>query len=117
MRPAAGGVELDRSKAVWCADIRITPDGRFLYATERTASTIATLAVEGGSPRAVSHIVTETQPRGIAIDSSGGFLVASGEKSDRIASYAIDPADGRLSLVSRAPVAAGANWVEIVSFA
>jgi 6-phosphogluconolactonase len=115
-RPAAGGTETDRSRAVWCADIRITPDGRFLFATERTDSTIATLSLAAGSgkPVANAHIATETQPRGIAVDPSGRFLVASGERSDRIASYAIDPVDGRLTPVSRAPVSAGANWVEIV---
>ncbi len=46
----------------------------------------------------------EKQPRGIAVDPAGRFLVASGERSDRISSYAIDPKDGRLTPVSQAPV-------------
>ncbi len=108
------GAEIDRSRAIWCADIRMTPDGRFLFATERTDSTITTLSLASGSPIATSHIATEKQPRGIAVDPSGRFLVASGERSDHIASYAIDRADGRLTPVSRVPVSAGANWVEIV---
>ncbi len=116
-RPASGGAEPDRSRAVWCADIRMTPDGRFLFATERTDSTIATLALGGESlPEATSHIPTEKQPRGIAVDPSGRFLVASGERSDRIRSYAIDPRDGSLAPVSHAPASAGANWVEIVAY-
>lgn len=115
-RPAGGGAAPEPSRAVWCADIRITPDGRFLFATERTDSTITTLAIGAGSaaPVAASHIATETQPRGIAVDPSGRFLVASGERSGHISCYAIDAADGRLTPVSRAPVSAGANWVEIV---
>ena len=115
-RGAGGGPEPDRSRAVWCADIKMTPDGRFLFATERTDSTIATLSLTAGTgaPVATSHIATEKQPRGIAVDPSGRFLVASGERSDQIACHAIDPADGRLTPVSRAPVSAGANWVEIV---
>ncbi len=115
-RGAGGGAEPDRSRAVWCADIRISPDGRFLFATERTDSTITTLSLTAGTgmPVATSHIATEKQPRGIAVDPTGRFLVASGERSEQIACYAIDPADGRLSSLSSAPVSAGANWVEIV---
>ncbi len=116
-RGAGGGPEPDRSRAVWCADIRISPDGRFLFATERTDSTITTLTLTAGTgaPVATSHIATEKQPRGIAVDPTGRFLVASGERSEQIACYANDPADGRLSPLSTAPVSAGANWVEIVA--
>ncbi|MGZ5598550.1 MAG: beta-propeller fold lactonase family protein, partial [Usitatibacter sp.] len=59
---------------------------------------------------------TEKQPRGFAIDAGGRFLVASGEKSESISVYLIDPATGALRHVARYPVGKGANWVEIVSF-
>jgi hypothetical protein len=59
---------------------------------------------------------TEKQPRGFAIDSRGKFLVASGEKSETISVYAIDPVSGTLRLLNKYPVGKGANWVEIVSF-
>ncbi len=116
-RGAGDGVEPDRSRAIWCADLKISPDGRYLFATERTDSTITTLSLTAGTamPIATSHIATVKQPRGIAVDPNGRFLVTSGERSEQIACYAIDPSDGRLTLVSRAPVSAGANWVEIVS--
>ena len=114
LRPGRYG-EADRTGAIWAADLQITPDGRFFYATERTGGTIAVLAVAGDALRLLGHHATEAQPRGIGIDPSGRFLVASGERSDRIASYAIDQASGALSLISRAPVGAGANWVEIAT--
>ncbi|SCB48974.1 lactonase family protein [Rhizobium multihospitium] len=103
---------------VWAADIGITPNGKFLYTTERTTSRIALFRVEAGSGRLtyVTNYSTEQQPRGIRIDPSGRFLVASGEKSDRLSVYAIDQADGGLGLVGRYPVNAGANWLEIVTF-
>ena len=43
---------------------------------------------------------TEKQPRGFAIDPKGRFLVATGEKSDTISVYAIDPASGALQAYS-----------------
>ncbi len=59
---------------------------------------------------------TESQPRGFAIDATGRYLVACGEKSETISVYAIDAASGALSLLQKYPGGKGANWVEIVSF-
>jgi len=115
--PATVSVD-DGKPKIWAADIGITPNGKFLYTTERTTSTIALLRV--GEPDGklifVTDYPTEQQPRGIRIDPSGRFLVASGEKSDRLAVYSIDEASGELSAVGRYPVSAGANWIEIVTF-
>lgn len=101
---------------VWAADLKITPDGRFLYATERTDSRIVQLAIDprSGTPRLVGTVPTETQPRGIAIAPSGRFLVASGEKSEQISLYRIDSKTGALTLAARAPDGKDANWVEII---
>ncbi|MFS8047394.1 lactonase family protein [Rhizobium sp. BR 314] len=109
----------DGKPKVWAADIGITPNGRFLYTTERTTSTIALFRAheESGSLTYVTSYPTEQQPRGIRIDPSGRFLVASGEKSDRLSVYAIDRDGGELDIVGRYPVSAGANWIEIVTFA
>lgn len=62
----------------------------------------------------VTNFATERQPRGINIDPSGQYLVASGEKSDRLSVYRIDQASGKLGEPSRYPVGKGANWIEIV---
>jgi 6-phosphogluconolactonase len=62
----------------------------------------------------VTNFATERQPRGINIDPSGHYLVASGEKSDRLSVYRIDQASGRLGEPTRYPVGKGANWIEIV---
>lgn len=107
----------DGKPKVWAADIGITPNGKFLYTTERTTSKIALFQVADGSGnlRYVTNYATEKQPRGIRIDPSGHFLVATGEKSDKIAVYAIDQVNGALTPIDRYPVGAGANWVEIVT--
>jgi 6-phosphogluconolactonase len=112
--PAAAPKD-DRPK-IWAADIQLTPNGKFLYSTERTLSKIALFTVAPGTGKLayVTNFSTEKQPRGIKIDPSGTYLVASGEKSDRLAVYRIDPGSGRLTETGRFPAGKGANWVEIV---
>lgn len=108
----------NRDRDIWAADIHLTPNGRFLYISERTGSTLAALSVnaETGKLTYLASTPTETQPRGFAIDPKGRFLVACGEKSDTISVYAIDQASGALALLRKYPTGKGANWVEIVSF-
>jgi 6-phosphogluconolactonase len=110
------GRERDVSNDVWASDIHLTPDGRFIYAAERTHSTISTLSVDRASGR-LSYLgatETEKQPRGFRIDPAGRFMIVSGERSDTISAYRIDATNGTLSLVGRYPSGKGANWVEIV---
>jgi 6-phosphogluconolactonase len=99
---------------VWAADLHLTPDGRFLYLSERTSSRLITLRVlADGSLDYVGYVDTETQPRGFRIDPAGRFLVACGEKSPYVSVCTIDAASGALSLVSRCEGGRGANWIEI----
>jgi 6-phosphogluconolactonase len=113
--PAPAAPKDDKPK-VWAADIQITPNGKFLYSTERTSNKIAlfTVTAETGKLAYVANFATEAQPRGIKIDPSGQYLVASGEKSDRLSVYKIDQGTGKLGEPGRYPVGNGANWVEMV---
>jgi 6-phosphogluconolactonase len=103
---------------IWAADIHLTPDEKFLYITERTSSSLAgfTVGVATGKLTYLGSTPTEKQPRGFAIDPTGKFLVAAGEKSPTLSVYAIEAASGALRLLKQYPVGKGANWVEIVSF-
>jgi 6-phosphogluconolactonase len=107
----------DTSNDIWAADLHFTPDGKFLYATERTNSTMAGFSVDGANGKLtyLSSIPTEKQPRGFAIAPDGKTMVVSGEKSETLTVYAIG-ADGALKEVQKAPAGKGSNWVEIVSF-
>src|SRR5262249_8929984 len=73
---------------IWAADLHLTPDGRFLYASERTSSTVGAFRVDrtNGKLTYLGSTPTEKQPRGFAIDPSGRFLVVAGEKSDTLSS-------------------------------
>lgn len=97
---------------IWCADLRLTPDGRFLFATERSTSTISAFAVHGGGLlEYLGRTPTEAQPRGTAIDPSGRFLLVCGERSDHVTAYRIGD-DGSLTSVSRARTSGGPLWIE-----
>ncbi len=119
-RVAAGAAAAarNRDRDIWAADIHLTPDGRFLYISERTGSTLGAFSVNGdtGKLTYLASTPTETQPRAFAIDPKGRYLVAAGEKSDTISVHAIDQASGALALARKYPAGKGANWVEIVSF-
>jgi 6-phosphogluconolactonase len=98
------------------ADLHLTPNGRFLYASERTSSTLAGFAVDpdSGALTLIGNFPTETQPRGFNIDPSGHFLLAVGQKSNRMSSYAIDQTTGALRLLHQYEMGKNPNWVEII---
>lgn len=93
---------------VWAADLVLAPDGRTLWTSERRTSQLATSSTDG---RLLRSIATEAQPRGIALDAAGRYLLASGERSTTVTLYAIG-ADGALRDIDRAPVPPGAIWVQ-----
>src|SRR5215813_9613834 len=116
--PGANQAPRNTDNDIWAADLHLTPNGRFLYASERTTSTLGAFRVDAASGKLtyLGSTPTEKQPRGFAIDPTGRFVVVSGEKSDTISSYAIDPETGALKPIGRYPTGKGANWVEIVAF-
>jgi 6-phosphogluconolactonase len=115
--PGANQAPRDTSKDVWAADLHLTPNGRFLYASERTSSTLGGFRVDSATGKLsfIGSTPTEKQPRGFAIDPSGRFLIASGELSSELATYAIDAETGSLKAIGRYPAGKGANWVEVVA--
>jgi len=117
-RGAVGAPPRNTDNDIWAADIHATPDGKFLYISERTSSSLSAFSVDPASGKLtyLSSTPTEAQPRGFAIDAKGKYLVASGEKSGTISVYAIDQASGALKLLNKYPTGKGSNWVEIVSF-
>jgi 6-phosphogluconolactonase len=101
-----------------CADIHMTPDGRFLYASERTTSTLAAFAVDSatGKLRYINNFETEKQPRGFHIDPRGNFLIAAGQKTEHCSVHRINRATGELQRLKRYLLGKNPNWIEIVDF-
>ncbi|MBC7996256.1 MAG: lactonase family protein [Rhizobacter sp.] len=104
------------SGGAWAADLHLTPDGRFLYSSERRTNTLAAFAVHAGTGQLslVGHTPTQAQPRGFAITPSGRHLIAAGQLSHRVSVHAIEPGSGVLSLISEHDVGRDPNWVEAI---
>lgn len=81
------------------AELALSPDGRYLYASNRAQSnSIAAFRLDRhGIPALISTIASGgTTPRFIAIDPSGRYLLAANQDSNNIAAFRIDPITGLL---------------------
>jgi 6-phosphogluconolactonase len=101
----------------WAAEIRLTPDGRFLYTSERRSSTLAAFRVDldTGLLTLIGHTPTETQPRSIAITPDGRFVIAAGQLSHRLSVHRVDPGTGRLDKVGECAAGQNPNWIETLA--
>lgn len=101
----------------WAADLHLTPDGKFLYASERTTSTLAAFRVDNknGKLTSIGSYATEEQPRGFNIAPGGKYLLAVGQKSNKLSVYEINRKTGTLKKLSQIDVGKNPNWVEIIS--
>ena len=104
---------------IWASDLHLTPNGRFLYAAERTSSTIGAFSVDAATGKLtyVGSTPTEKQPRGFRIDPTGALHGRLG----REVGHALDVLDRRGERRVEAdrqkyPTGKGSNWVEIVAF-
>lgn len=100
------------------ADIHITPDGKWLYISERATNTITAFSVNDntGNLTYIGDYDTEEIPRGFNIDPNGNFVIVAGQKSDHVAVHAINPETGELKLLDRFESGNEPNWIEIVEF-
>jgi 6-phosphogluconolactonase len=98
------------------ADLHVTPNGRFIYASERTTSTIKGFRIDPESGRfsRCGRWPTETTPRGFAIDPRSRFLLAAGLSSNAMSVAAIDPDTGALAAVRQYRLGEMPHWIEIV---
>lgn len=101
----------------WGSDLHLTPDGRYLYTSERRSSTLGGFRVDKktGKLTRIGTWATETQTRGFNIDPSGKFLLSVGEKSGHVSTYRIQPS-GQLTKVGRYATGDGPNWIEVVHY-
>ena len=97
------------------ADLHVTPDGRYLYGSERRTSTLVGYRIdpEKGTLSLVGRTPTETTPRGFAIDPRGKFLLSVGLDSHNMTIYGIRP-NGGLEPVKQHAMGKMPNWVEVV---
>jgi 6-phosphogluconolactonase len=91
----------------WTAEIAVSPDGRFVYGSNRGHDSLAVFAVESASGRLtpVGHVPTGGRwPRHFSIDGSGRWLLAANQHSGSVVVFRLDPDSGMPSAVGE-PVA------------
>jgi 6-phosphogluconolactonase len=82
------------------ADIHVSPDGRFLYCSNRGHDSIACFKIDPrtGKLNFIAHESTGGKtPRNFAIDPTGALLLVANQKSDNIVVFRLDQKTGRLS--------------------
>ncbi len=91
--------------ATTCADVHVSPDGRFVYGSNRGHDSIARFSVNQDTGRLTPRGHTATQgetPRNFAIDPTGAFLLAANQESDSIVTFRIDRESGDLAPTGQA---------------
>jgi len=87
-----------------CADVHVSPDGKFLYGSNRGHDSIAIGAIDASTGRLtlVDYVPTGGKnPRNFGIDPTGAFLLAANQDTDNIVVFRIDPDTGKLESTGR----------------
>jgi 6-phosphogluconolactonase len=88
-----------------CADIQISPDGRFIYGSNRGHDSVVIMEVgqQTGALDLVGYVrCGGATPRNLALTPSGGHLFSANQNADRISIFARDAASGMLTDTGRA---------------
>jgi len=98
------------------ADLRLTPDSRYLYVSNRGHDSLAgySVAESDGRLTPIGFFPTEQTPRSFNIDPTGTFLYAAGQGSGKVAAYRIDDATGKLDRFATYEVGKAPWWVLVV---
>ena len=83
-----------------CAHVQFSPDGRFVYGSNRGHDSIAVAAFDATSRELEIVEIVPTggqEPRNFTIDPSGDWLLAANQNSDTITVFRCDTESGRLT--------------------
>jgi 6-phosphogluconolactonase len=96
-----------------CAELRITDNGHFLYASNRGHDSIASFRIDTvkGRVELSGFAPAPKTPRSFDVSGDGAFLYAAGQDSGELAVYAIDTTTGALTEQSRRFIGNGPMWV------
>ena len=99
-----------------CADIEITADGSFLYASNRGHNSIAGFRTDpaSGALTSIGQFPTGDTPRSFNLSPDGHWLIAAGQSSHDLTTYRRDPATGKLEKLDTYATGRGPSWVQIV---
>ncbi len=86
-----------------CADIHITPDGEFLYGSNRGHNSLIVFRIDKKTGK-LDYVDCQSCggeiPRNFAIEPGGKYLICANQDTDNIVSFRIDPDSGHLTELS-----------------
>ncbi len=99
-----------------CADIEITSDGDFVYASNRGHNSIAGFRVDAksGELTSIGQFATGDTPRSFNLSPDGRWLIAAGQKSHDLTTYRRNAKSGKLEKLKVYPTGKGPAWVQII---
>jgi 6-phosphogluconolactonase len=99
-----------------CADVKITPDGKFLYGTNRGHDSIACYKITADGRLVRTGIVPSggKGPQNLAITPDGQWLLCANMPGNNIAVFQIDPKTGRLKATGEPVKQTGPSCIMLV---
>jgi 6-phosphogluconolactonase len=88
----------------WSADIHISPDGKFLYGSNRAHESLAIFKIDkhtGHLTRVGHQTVNGKTPRNFVIDPTGNFLLVANQDSDNIVVFKRNKKTGLLTATGK----------------
>jgi len=86
--------------ATSCAEVQITPNGKFLYGSNRGHNSIVGYAVDEttGKLTLIGHESTQGRiPRNFEVDPAGKYLIAANQDTNNLVMFEIDQKTGKLT--------------------
>jgi 6-phosphogluconolactonase len=99
------------------ADVHVSPDGRFVYTSNRGDNSLAVFAINSSSGQLtlVQHVSTQGKtPRNFALDPSGQVLLVANQNSDNVFTYKVDKQTGKLTPTGQSVQLPSPMFVQVV---
>ena len=100
-----------------CADVHVSADGRFLYASNRGHNSIAVFAIDASSGALAPVQDVDTQgktPRNFALAPGGRLLLVANQNSTTVVTYRVDAATGRLTPTGQTTAVPSPMFLQVV---
>lgn len=97
--PTVPEADKQKEQAISASEIRVHPNGKYVYSANRGHDTISAFRVDEVSGKLTlieREFMRGATPRNFNIDSTGKWLVAAGQDSHTLGVFAIDQATGEL---------------------
>lgn len=99
------------------ADLHVTPDGRYLYASVRSTSTVVGCRIEPATGRVTPLGSWQVcgSPRGFGVAPDSRFLIVAGQADNVLVVYRIVAESGGLAQAGSYSTPGNPNWIEIIN--